>query len=165
MLARAELALDDGAAGVDEGPPVAFEALHDEALAAEQPTPIFFWNAMPIDTPLAAHRNASFWQISSPPHPEVDRDDLAGVGRGEGDLSCRTVVGEHGHEQALAGEQALARAQQRVHQAALLVRPSPKMVSMLMPSSMYIIAPASATTLSPGSSSISTNCISSPKIW
>ena len=32
-----------------------------------RPTPIFFWKAMPIDTPLAAQRNESFWQISSPP--------------------------------------------------------------------------------------------------
>ena len=32
-----------------------------------RPTPIFFWNAMPIDTPCAAQRNESFWQISVPP--------------------------------------------------------------------------------------------------
>ena len=38
--------------------------------------------------------------------------------------------------------------------------PSPKMVSISMPSSMYIIPPASATVASPGSSSTSTNCIS-----
>ena len=38
------------------------------------------------------------------------------------------------------------------------------MVSMLMPGIMYIIDPASATALSPGSSSTSTNCISTPTI-
>ena len=32
-----------------------------------RPTPSFFWNAMPIDTPFAAQRNESFWQISWPP--------------------------------------------------------------------------------------------------
>ena len=32
-----------------------------------RPTPIFFWKAMPMETPLAAQRKASFWQISSPP--------------------------------------------------------------------------------------------------
>ena len=32
-----------------------------------RPTPIFFWNAMPTDTPRAAQRNESFWQIRSPP--------------------------------------------------------------------------------------------------
>ena len=45
-----------------------------------------------------------------------------------------------------------------------LPEPSPKMVSMTIPLSLYIIAPASAITLSPGSSSISTYCISAPKI-
>ncbi len=40
--------------------------------------------------------------------------------------------------------------------------PSPNTVSMAMPLCMYIIPPASATALSPGSSSISTYCISTP---
>ena len=40
--------------------------------------------------------------------------------------------------------------------------PSPKIVSISMPGVMYIIPPASATTLSRGSSSTSTNCRSSP---
>ncbi len=26
----------------------------------KRPTPIFFWNAMPMETPFAAQRNASF---------------------------------------------------------------------------------------------------------
>ena len=39
---------------------------------------------------------------------------------------------------------------------------SPNTVSISMPFVMYIIEPASATTLSPGSSAISTNCRSSP---
>ena len=42
--------------------------------------------------------------------------------------------------------------------------PSPKTVSIWMPGVMYISAPASATALSPGSSSTSTNCMSSPMI-
>ena len=42
--------------------------------------------------------------------------------------------------------------------------PSPMRVSNAMPSSRYIIAPASAITVSPGSSSISTNCMSSPQM-
>jgi hypothetical protein len=37
------------------------------------------------------------------------------------------------------------------------------MVSIWMPGVMYIIEPASATALSPGSSSTSTNCISLPR--
>ena len=42
--------------------------------------------------------------------------------------------------------------------------PSPKIVSMPMPSSMYMRPPASASVASPGSSSTSTYCIASPKI-
>ena len=42
--------------------------------------------------------------------------------------------------------------------------PSPKTVSISIPWVMYMSAPASATTLSPGSSSTSTNCMSSPSI-
>ena len=41
---------------------------------------------------------------------------------------------------------------------------SPKTVSILMPAVMYIMAPASAMTISPGSSVTSANCISLPKI-
>ena len=41
---------------------------------------------------------------------------------------------------------------------------SPNTVSILMPVVMYIMAPASAMTISPGSSVTSQNCISSPKI-
>jgi hypothetical protein len=32
-----------------------------------RPTPIFFWKAMPSETPLAAARKESFWQIRVPP--------------------------------------------------------------------------------------------------
>jgi hypothetical protein len=42
--------------------------------------------------------------------------------------------------------------------------PSPKIVSIWMSLSTYIIDPASPTTASPGSSSIFTNCMSSPRI-
>ena len=40
--------------------------------------------------------------------------------------------------------------------------PSPKIVSISIPSSMYIMPPASATAASMGSSSTSTYCMSSP---
>ena len=42
--------------------------------------------------------------------------------------------------------------------------PSPKIVFISMPGSMYMKEPASAMHASPGSSVISTNCISSPTI-
>ena len=75
------------------------------------------------------------------------------------------AVGEHRHEQALAREDALAGAPQRVeHAARRTSTPSPKIVSSWMPLVMYIITPASAMAASPGSSSTSTNCISLPWI-
>jgi hypothetical protein len=42
--------------------------------------------------------------------------------------------------------------------------PSPKIVSIWIPSSMNIMLPASPIAASPGSSSTSTNCISAPRI-
>jgi hypothetical protein len=44
------------------------------------------------------------------------------------------------------------------------LEPSPNTVSICTPASLYISAPASAIALSPGSSSISTNCMSVPTI-
>jgi hypothetical protein len=48
--------------------------------------------------------------------------------------------------------------------ACRLSLPSPKIVSMVMPLVMYIMPPASAAALSPGSSSTSTYCISEPSM-
>ena len=51
-----------------------------------RPTPIFLWNAIPTETPRAAHRNESFWQMSWPPElGQVQGHDAAGVGGGKGD--------------------------------------------------------------------------------
>ena len=52
-----------------------------------RPTPIFFWNAMPIETPLAAREEAVLLadQLAAE-LLEVHRQDAAGIGRGEGDL-------------------------------------------------------------------------------
>ena len=33
-----------------------------------KPLPSFFENSIPIETPLAAHKKASFWQINFPPN-------------------------------------------------------------------------------------------------
>ncbi len=81
---------------------------------------------MPIEMPLAAQRNESFWQMSSPPiFFEVHGEDAPGEGSGEGDLLARPALrGEDGHEEALPGEDALARAEQRPHEALRLVLPA-----------------------------------------
>jgi hypothetical protein len=56
----------------------------------------------------------------------------------------------------------LAGTEQLAEEAGLLRRAVAGMVSMSMPSSMYIMEPASPMAASSGSSSISTNCISEP---
>ena len=78
---------------------------------------------MPIETPRAAHRNESFWQISWP--PSCFRS-IARIlpGYGAANATCclpRALVGEHRHEQALTGDQPLAGAEQRAHDAAALL--------------------------------------------
>ena len=90
----------------------------------KNPTPKRFWNAMPRLTPLAAHRNESFCAISSPPIVrQVHRDDLPRVGRRERQLLLPLpLVHERGHEERLAGQQPLARADQGVEEAARLLR-------------------------------------------
>jgi hypothetical protein len=90
-------------------------------------------SAMPSETPRAAHRKASFWQMSVPPSSRsVHRQDLAGIGRGEGHaLLERACVGVDGGEERLARDQALA-APRAVCRSSppCCALPSPKTVSM-----------------------------------
>ena len=78
---------------------------------------------MPIETPRAAQRNESFWQISCAAELlEIHRQDLAGIGRRKRDLLlAASLIREHRHEQALAGDQPLAGAEQRSHHAGALL--------------------------------------------
>ena len=78
---------------------------------------------MPIDTPLrrAEERVLLADQLAAE-LLQIHRQDLAGIGRGERDLLlAAAAVGEDGHEQALAGQQPLAGAEQRAHDAAALL--------------------------------------------
>ena len=112
------------AAGVDERPAVALQALHDEALAAEQ-----------ADAELALKRDADADALRrrekrvllrdqlAADLGEVDGDDLAGIRRAERDLLLlAAAVEKHRHEQRLAGQQPLAGAHQRAEEPALLLR-------------------------------------------
>ena len=79
---------------------------------------------MPIEMPFAAQRNESFWQISSPPSfaRSIAQDAARDTARRTRRAARRCAgVGEDRHEQALAGQQALAGAEQRAHEAALLL--------------------------------------------
>ena len=77
---------------------------------------------------------------------QIHRENLARVRRRECNaLLALGLVREHRHEQAFAGQHALAGAEQRVDHASGAPLPSPKIVSIWMPGVMYMNAPASAT--------------------
>jgi hypothetical protein len=124
------------------------------------------WKAMPIDTPLAAARKRPSgrsacrhsWRASA-------AGSRPGWARRRPRAPCRAVMREDGGEQALARDEPFARAEQLAHEAAALYRRCRRRTRWSCrrwhPSRP---APASATALSPGSSSISTNCSSCPLI-
>ena len=132
-----------------------------------RPTPSFFWNAMPMLTPLAAARNESFCVMSSPPIS----DRCTGMilpGYGAPNATFRRCVLRF-RKTVMNSDSPVSRRLPAPMSAPMnplfcCFDPSPKMVSISMPSSMYIIPPASATVASFGSSSTSTYCMSSPKI-
>src|SRR5688572_27607603 len=122
---------------------------------------------MPTATPLAAQRNESFWQISSP--PSCFRS-IARIlpGYGAANATCclpapplvKTVMKRL--SPVISRLPAPSSAPMTPDRCCPL--PSPKIVSIWIDGFMYIIEPASAIALSPGSSSISTNCISVPRM-
>ena len=116
-----QLALDDGAAGVDEDHAVALQALQDKPLAAEEAGAE---PALEGDADLGAGGGTEegvFLAEDLAAHPaQVHRDDLAGIGRGEGDMALdAALVAEVGHEDRLAGQGALAGAEQLAHDSGL----------------------------------------------
>ena len=111
------------AAGVDEGQAVALQALHDEALAAEQ---AHADAALKRDADRHALGGAEKRVLLADQFPperlQIHRQNLARIRSGEGDLMLAlTTVGEHGHEEALAGQQALAGPDELVEDAAVLL--------------------------------------------
>ncbi len=121
LLTGAQLALDHGAAHLDEHPAVAVELLHDEALAAEQAGHHL---ALERDADRHALRRGEKAVLLTDQRAaelvEPDRQDRAGGGAGERDARlARSVVREDGGEQALARHQPLARAEQFAHEAAV----------------------------------------------
>ncbi len=132
-----------------------------------RPTPIFFWNAMPIEMPFAAHRKESFWQISSPPSCFMSIARIRpGKGAAKATFSLRPPWAVNTVMKRLSPVRMRLPAPSRapIRPFACVPLPSPKIVSIWMPCVMYMSAPASATTLSFGSSSTTTNCRSSPTI-
>src|SRR5918994_124242 len=121
---------------------------------------------MPTDTPFAAARNESFCAISSPPRSfRCTGTILPGYGAPKATrFFCplrfrNTVMNSDSPVRSRLPAPISA-----PRKPLCCAEPSPKIVSISIPSSMYIIPPASATIASLGSSSASTNCMSSPKI-
>ena len=82
--------LDDRAAGVDEGEAVALELLQDEALAAEEAGAELLLEGDADRDPLrGAEEGVLLAEHLAAVLLEVERDDLAGVGRRERDLLAR----------------------------------------------------------------------------
>ena len=123
---------------------------------------------MPMLTPLAAARKASFWTISSPPSSARWTGTIRpGYGAPK---ATRRLPAARFWKTVMKSDSPVSRRLPAPISAPMkpppccCAEPSPKMVSISTPSSMYIIPPASATTASCGSSSTSTYCMSSPKI-
>ena len=123
-LARGERALQQGAAGVDKGPAVAGQPLHDETLAAEQTHPEPFLEGDADAHALGrAEKGILLHDQLAAEIGQAHRNDLAGVGCAEGELPLPdALVLEDGHEERFAGEQAFAGAEQRAHEAGVLRR-------------------------------------------
>ena len=109
---------------MDEGPSIALKALHDKSLSAEEACP-----ELSLQGDAHAHtlgRTEKRVLLADKFATEVGQvhcDDLARVGRSEAHAGLPgRVVLEDGHEERLTGEQSLAGAQERSHEAALLLR-------------------------------------------
>ena len=113
------------AAGVAERQPIAFEALHDEALAAEQADADLALEGDP-DRHAAgrAQERVLLTNQRAAQLLEIHRQDLAGIRRRERHLLLAgPLIGEDGHEEALAGDETFAGTEQRAHHArSLLLR-------------------------------------------
>ena len=109
---------------MDEGPSVALQALHDEALTTEEACPEL---ALQGDSHAHALGGAEERVLLANEFAtelsQVHRDDLARVGRSEAHAGLpRRAVLEHGHEERLTGEEPLAGSEKRSHESALLGR-------------------------------------------
>ena len=105
-LAGFKLAFHDHATGVYEGESIPFELLKDEAFAAEQPRSDLPLKGDPDRHSLSrAQKGLLLAQDGPALLIEIQRNDAARIGRGEGDtLPGTTRIPEHGHGQRLSRE-------------------------------------------------------------
>jgi hypothetical protein len=119
-LARSQLALHHGAAGMHEHPAVASQSLHHETFAAEQAgEDLALEENAQLHAARAGEKGILLTDQAAAVVGQLHRHHGAGVGRGEGDLGLAGAgVSEHGGEQTLATDHSLAGGQQLVHQTA-----------------------------------------------
>ena len=122
VLSGGQFLLDDGSAGVQKGEPVALERLHDEALPAEERRPDLPLERDPDRDSLgSAEKGVLLGDQPAAQLVQLDRQDLARVGRGERHMLLPApLVHELRHEEALTGQQPFAGAEHLVHEAALV---------------------------------------------
>ena len=114
--------------------------------------------------PRAAARNASFWARIEPPNFAMSRGTIL---PGTPELKAATLRPPPLLVKCVRNTDSWETTRPAADLSFLNIpasgsEPSPILVSKSMPSSRNIMAPASATTVSPVSSPISTNCRSSP---
>jgi hypothetical protein len=110
LLAGGQFPLDDCAAAVHEHPAVAFQFLHDEALAAEDADADLLLEMDADGDPLCgAQEGVALGDQLAAHVSQPERQDRPRIGRREGDPGLpASLLGEYGHEQALAGQQPFA---------------------------------------------------------
>jgi len=122
-FAGGENAFHERAAGMDEGQPIADEALHDEAFAAEEAAADFFLEGdAELDAAGAAEEGVFLADHFAAELIEMKGNDLAGIGRSEGDgFAFAAGVGKRRHEDRLARQRSLAGAQHLVEEPLVLL--------------------------------------------
>ncbi len=123
FLAGGKRLLDHRAAHLDEDPAVSFQALHDEAFAAEQAGHDLLLEVNADGDPARGAKEGVLLADQPSVHVvELDRHDRAWNRSGEGHAGLASaLVREDGGEQALAGHESLACTEQLAHEAAALL--------------------------------------------
>jgi hypothetical protein len=146
-FAAAERAFHQRAAGVDKRPAVALKALHDEALAAEQAdAELPLEGDADADALGGGEKRVLLRDQLAADLGEMDRHDFPRIGRAERHLPA--LAGRF-MKTVMNSDSPVSRRLPAPISAPMnppcCCEPSPKIVSISIPSSMYIMPPASAT--------------------
>ncbi len=120
-----QMLLDDRAARVDEDLAVALQPLQDEPLAAEESGSETLLEGDADTGALGRTEKGVFLAKElAAVRGQIHRDDLAGIGRREGDMFLAlSLIGEVSHEDGLTRQGSLAHAEQLVQRALVGHRP------------------------------------------